>query len=92
MLVTSHAQKAIKKRLGLPKRAVINGLRHKDVSGRLRKYFYYLWCHNRTATNIIVHNGFVFIGVDQTLVTMHPLPNNLRKCAKQQQDKYNKGD
>ncbi len=87
MVASKHAIKAIKKRLGLPKRsvvkrleeAVIHGLHHKGLKGRLKRYVDYLWFKYEKAGTIIIHNNFVFIGNNGVLITMYGLPHNLRR-------------
>lgn len=66
--VTKHAYKRMKERCGYSKstcqrmaeKAFAEGVSHADVSGRLDKYFYQLYCYDYSA-NDIVNIGLHFI-------------------------------
>lgn len=95
MEVTRHANKRIRKRVGLPKSAVQNnarkallyGITRDETSGGLRRYLDYLWYQHGTANNIRIYCGSVYIFCEDVLVTVFPLPEKFRKRA---QDLKNK--
>jgi len=96
MRVTKHAEKRIKERINIPKasidriagKAISDGLKHGDVSGRLKKYVDSLYFTNKAANNIRIYNQKVFLFTkDMTLITVLPLPNNLKKCVEKDKKK-----
>jgi len=82
--VTVHASKRVRKRIGIPKKAVqknadmalIKGLSHKESTGRLRKYFDYLYLSHRKGTDIKMYGGYVYIFTHKDLLTVFPIPNH----------------
>lgn len=87
MLITKHAEKRIRKRLGVPRSAVDkiaqdafdNGIRHSEVSGRVKRFIDGQFLHNENhADNIRIHNRYVFIFKKDTLITVFGLPERLR--------------
>ena len=98
MVITDHAEGRFKERVGLPKRlatknaaaALERGVTHGETSGRLRRYFDKLYHFNETANNIRVYCGNVYIFHFDTLITVYPLPHDLRKIAEKiQRNKRN---
>lgn len=61
--VTKHAYKRMKERCGYSKstcqrmaeKAFAEGVSHADVSGRLDKYFYQLYCYDYSANNLRIY-------------------------------------
>ena len=88
--VTNHADKRLKQRAGVTKKnrkevaidAYEKGLKHSDCTGRLHKYVTLLYFQHQTANQIRVYHEKVFIFNGKTLITLLPLPNNLRELAK----------
>lgn len=65
----------------LAQRAHDEGTAHADTMGRLKRYVDALYFKRRTANNIRIYGHNVFLFNGQLLVTVHPLPNDLRKLA-----------
>jgi len=88
-VVTNHAAERVRKRAGIPKKAVQKnadtaldkGITHKDSTGRLKKYFDYLFLSHGTGTNIRMHGGYVYIFTHHNLVTVFPIPNCHRNAV-----------
>ena len=49
-----------------------------DTTGQLRRYLDKLYFHDRTANNIRIHGEQVFIFAGEKLITVHPVPRELR--------------
>lgn len=83
--ITDHARDRIRERVGLPKKAVDGnvvaafeyGVTHKEATGRLRKYFEYLFLsQGNVGANIRLYGNNVYIFTrNNMLVTVLPLPN-----------------
>jgi len=81
--VSDHASQRIRKRVGIPKKSVDtnarkaleHGITHKEASGRLRRYFEYLFLSKGIGTDIRIYGGFVYIFTKKALITVFPLPN-----------------
>lgn len=91
MKVTKHANLRIRKRCGLPRKAVEAtvfkaieyGLKMSDVSGKLRKYIDYLYfSHDKIASNIRVYGDYVYIFSNTDLITVIPLPMQYRNISR----------
>lgn len=88
--VTKHAYKRMKERCGYSKstcqrmaeKAFAEGVSHADVSGRLDKYFYQLYCYDYSANNLRIYGEFVYVFSDHNLVTVMLLPNDLKNSGK----------
>ena len=88
-VVTNHALKRCRKRLGVPKKAVEKmvgeawerGLCHKDFSGSFRRYLDGVFLRERCGNQMRVHNGHLFLFSGNTLVTVWGLPPRYRKQA-----------
>jgi len=86
--ITSHANKRIKQRIGIPKKsahtnaekALIYGVSHKDTSGTLCRY---------SAGNIKIYNDFVYIFCVETLITVFSLPKCYIPAARKIQVRIN---
>jgi len=90
LIVTNHANVRIRKRCGLPKKAVersavkawSNGLTHRECKGTLRKYVDDLFFRSIAAKEIRIYNNHTFMFTQcGTLITVLPLPGNLRNLA-----------
>jgi hypothetical protein len=87
--VTQHANKRIKQRTSISKKAVNtvvlralqDGIKHSDCSGRLKRYFDFLYFSYKSANNIRVYDGHVYIFQKDILITVFPLPYSFRKVA-----------
>ncbi|UTC29583.1 hypothetical protein BAMBUS_05250 [Brevundimonas phage vB_BpoS-Bambus] len=84
--VTDHADLRVRKRLGLPRRAVERqaaaalekGATHSQFSGKFRRYLDGIYLRERTANNMRVHGGHLYVFVDDILITCWPLPADFR--------------
>lgn len=99
LYITDHAEGRFRERVGLPKRlatrkaqeALERGITHAEASGQLRRYFDALYLSHESANNIRVYCGTVYIFSYDTLITVFPLPQNLRKIAVKIQQKKKDG-
>lgn len=86
MVVTNHAAKRLKQRLGLPKKAVLRiadkayqeGWTHADARGRLKRYLDGLYLAEEKATDMRIHGNFIYLFHGNILITVLNLPKNLR--------------
>lgn len=86
MSITNHAAKRVRQRLGIPKRAVPDmvqraydsGIEHATARGRLKRYLDKLYLEHMNASNMRVFGMFIYLFRGQTLITVLPLPKNLR--------------
>ena len=89
LIITNHAEARFRERTGLPKRLVTRqaakamerGVAHADATGRLKRYFDYLYMVEQQANNVRIYCGAVYIFVFDTLITVFPVPQELRKSA-----------
>lgn len=85
--ITDHALKRMKERCGIHRsaaqrlsdKAYTDGISHGETNGRLNKYITALYFQECTANNIRIFADKVFIFNDNVLITVIPLPNNLKK-------------
>lgn len=85
VIVTTHAKKRAKERLGISKnltiklaeKALTYGLTHSDAKGSLKKYCDKIYLSHKKANNIRIYNRKVFVFKDSILITIINLPNNL---------------
>lgn len=87
--ISYHAKDRIRERCGLPKKSVERnamlalqkGLTHNEATGRLKKYFDWLYFQNRNGNNIRVYNNHVYIFKGTALITVLPLPHVYRSAV-----------
>lgn len=87
--VTLHAEKRIRKRLGVKRSAVCgivedaydNGTRAEDYTGSFRRYLLSIRHNRGSADRAVVHNGFVFYFFRRTLITVIWLPKRYRRAV-----------
>jgi len=87
--LTRHAEKRIRQRLGINKKAtgrnaekaLQHGVTHAEATGRLCKYLDGIFLHNCRPTNMRVYNHSTYLFRDTKLITVLPLPRNLWKLA-----------
>jgi hypothetical protein len=90
MDITQHAKERIRERVGIPKRSVDKnaeqaltyGVTHKEATGRLKKYFEYLFLSHGIGANIRLYANNVYIFTREKLITVLPLPNAHRNAVK----------
>ena len=97
MTETKHSVKRIRERMGINKKstqkiaenALVHGIGQTDVKyGSLSKYLCSLYCTNKTANNIKIYNQYVYIFIDEILITVYRLPNiYIEQAAKIQKRK-----
>lgn len=89
MQVSHHGAQRVRERLGVPKRAVTRmaekalaeGRQHSDFSGSFRRYLDATFFRYRTASNMRVYAGHLFIFSKDTLITAWLLPPKFHKIA-----------
>lgn len=63
----------------MAQKAFNEGITHKQTKGRLHKWVTSLFFKNFNANNIRLFGDFAFIFCGETLVTVIPIPNNIKK-------------
>ena len=94
-VVSNHAEKRIRERVGLKKKcvdknaekALEKGLKHSDVRGRLKKYMDKIYLSGRNVNNARIYHHFVYLFHDNLLITVVPLPRELHAAADSQSKK-----
>jgi hypothetical protein len=87
IIVTDHAFRRAKERLGLNSKAFsrmamksfIAGKKHKDCKGQLKKYIDKIWLEQRQANNIRIYGEVLYLFRNNYLITVYQLPNDLKK-------------
>lgn len=85
-IITTHADERVRKRLGLPRKAVekqaaaalARGATHADYSGSFRRYLDKVFLSERNASNMRVHAGHLYLFNGDTLITCWPIPPKFR--------------
>lgn len=91
MNISNHARQRMKERCGfnrkeqdrMAEKAFYQGITHKQTKGRLHKWVTSLFFKNCNANNIRLFGDFAFIFAGKTLVTVIPIPSNLKKDFKE---------
>lgn len=86
-VLTDHAKKRLKERLGTTKKssisvannALASGKRHSDYRGAARKFLDKTFLSYKSANNMRVFNNYVFIFNGNTLITVLPFPKRFQK-------------
>lgn len=86
VVVTRHAAKRIRQRLGLNKRATQRhaqlafdqGFSHAQARGRLKRHMNRLFLDHGNATNMRVYGEFIYLFAQDVLITVVPLPHNMK--------------
>lgn len=89
VVVTNHAKDRTRQRVRLNKkaternseRAFLDGLKHSELNGGLKKFVDSLYFKYRTANNIRIYCGNVYLFCGNVLVTVIELPQKFRKRA-----------
>lgn len=87
MTISNHARQRMKERCGfnrksqdrMAQKAFNEGITHKQTKGRLHKWVTSLFFKNCNANNIRLYGDFAFIFAGETLVTVIPIPNDIKK-------------
>lgn len=88
LIITDHAQKRIRKRMGANKKTVSklsdlafkNGITHSETTGSLRRYCDRLYLSHRIPNNMRVYNQRVFLFKDNILITVVNLPQKYNRA------------
>lgn len=89
IIVTKHAERCIRQRLGINKKstekaaekALQFGIAHSEAKGKLSRHMDGIFLLNYRPTNMRVYNHAVYLFRDTKLITVLPLPKNLWTCA-----------
>lgn len=87
MTISNHARHRMKERCGfnrktqdrMAQKAFNEGITHKQTKGRLHKWVTSLFFKNCNANNIRLYGDNAYIFCGETLVTVIPIPVNLKK-------------
>ncbi len=87
MTISNHARQRMKERCGfnrktqdrMARKAFDEGVTHKQTKGRLNKWVTSLFFKNYNANNIRLFGDYAYIFAGETLVTVIPVPANLKK-------------
>lgn len=90
MTISNHARQRMKERCGFNRKAqdrmaenaFNEGITHKQTKGRLHKWVTSLFFKNCNANNIRMYGDNAYIFCGETLVTVIPVPGNLKKDFK----------
>lgn len=90
VLITKHAYDRVKERLRwkskvldkMAEKIFLDGIKHKDTKGNLRRYLTKLWFSYKYCNNVRIYGENIFFFCDNRLITVYQLPNNLRKYVK----------
>lgn len=90
MNISQHTKQRMKERCGYNKKtqdrmaqkAFENGITHSQTKGNLNKWITSLYFKNKNANNIKLYGEQAYIFCDDTLVTVIPVPVNLKKNLK----------
>jgi len=85
--ISNHARQRMKERCGfkrksqerMAQKAFNRGITHKQTKGRLHKWVTSLFFKNCNADNIRLYGDNAYIFCGETLVTVIPIPANLKK-------------
>jgi len=86
MQISKHAEKRIRKRLGIPRKAVprfieeaqSKGTPLKDFKGRVKRFYDAISITYKAGNQTFSYRDYVFIVQDSMLVTVYPIPNQLQ--------------
>lgn len=95
VIVTRHAEKRLKERIGLSKKALQRaaetaydkGVKHHETTGNLNKWVTSLYFNNCAANNIRLYNDKAWIFAGQNLVTVIQVPASLKNSLKETLDR-----
>lgn len=86
MTITQHAKQRMKERCGfnkktaerMAKKAFDEGITHAQTKGKLNKWITSLYFKNEKANNIRLYGDYCYLFYGETLVTVIPVPVNLK--------------
>lgn len=87
--ITDHAYDRAKERLGMSRgafsklayKAYLDGVKHCNTAGNLKKWIDGTWFNYKNANNIRIYGEVFFLFNFKTLITVYQVPHNLRKSA-----------
>lgn len=90
VIVSKHAKKRIKERIGVPKRcsesvaqkAFDSGVSHSASKGRLKRWISKLFLEKKEADNIKIFGNHVFLFRGKFLITVMHLPKEMNGAYK----------
>jgi hypothetical protein len=85
VIITDHANKRVKERVGLPKKAIKKyaqaafdkGIRHSSAKGRLKRWLDSLYLERKKANNLRVLGRHVYVFNNNALITVLHLPHRM---------------
>lgn len=85
--ITEHAYERAKERLGwkhdvldkMAKKALTEGIQHKETKGTLHKYITKLWFEYKHCNNIRIYGENIYFFCDNKLITLYRLDQKLIK-------------
>lgn len=100
VIVTKHAEKRMRERVGLNKKAIQRaaetayekGIKHCETTGNLNKWVTSLYFNNRTANNIRLYGDKAWIFAGKNLVTILQIPASLKKSVKEAFERRENGE
>ena len=83
---TEHAEKRLRKRLGLKRKAVeryvmeaiAGGTLAKNLKGRFKRFYDKISIQYKSGNNTFAYCGWLFIVQDDTLITVYEVPKHLK--------------
>lgn len=86
MEITAHAEKRLRKRLGLKRKAVERyvkeaqegGTLARDLKGRFKKFYDCVCIKYKSGNNTFEYCGWLFIVQGDILITVHEVPKYLK--------------
>lgn len=95
--ICRHATKRFKQRLGVHKgdcnknaeNALKHGIKHNETEGSLNRYISALYFRNRTANNIRIYNGSVYLFSNTRLITVFKVPQKYAETVKNMEAERN---
>lgn len=95
VIVSKHAEKRLKERLGLQKKSIqraaeiayTKGIKHDETNGNLNKWITSVYFNNTAANNIRLYNDKAWIFTDNRLITVLQIPSSLKKNVKDALDR-----
>ena len=89
MQVTVHAEKRIRKRFGVKRKAVENvvcqavrrGKKISEYRGKVKKWYDYECATFKAGNNSVIFDGFCFVIQDEIVITAYEVPKHLRSIA-----------
>lgn len=94
VILTTHAKKQLRKRLGLPKKvlerqaqeAFSKGVRHSEARGKARKWLDKQFLSHGNCNNARVYNNYLYVFRDNVLITVFCVPLKLRNHFKAKEE------